>query len=199
MNEAKDGQKEQAQATTAQGVKPPSNKILFLALVAVVIIFNGIIAFVLVRNTISKMNPKDTEEKAAVHGDSTESGADGEGGKKEHAKGGEEEEGGAVIEKPITVVTNIAGTDGTRFIRIEVMFGYNLKKYPKLAEEFEKVFAPKAKDALLDMLSQIPLEDLQRPDTKNELRRDLKRTVNELMPKKEGQVTEVYINDFIIQ
>jgi flagellar basal body-associated protein FliL len=188
MNEAKEGQKEQTQATTAKGDKPPSNRMVFMGLVAVVILINAIVAIVLVHNTISKMNPaKASEEKR----DSLHSA--------DQAKHANEEEGGAVIEKPITAVVNIAGTDGTRFLRAEVKFGYDDKKYKKFAEEFEKVFTPKIKDILIDMLSQIPLEELQKPDTKDEIRRDLKRMVNEVIPKKDGQVTVVYINDFIIQ
>jgi flagellar basal body-associated protein FliL len=188
-----------------------SNKMIFLGLIGGVIAINGIVAMLMVNNTIAKLSaPKVTEEKAKVEkghakksntpeAESSEGeGESGEKAKKSHA-GSEEEEGGAIIEKPVTVIVNVAGTDGTRFLRMEVVFGYNEEKYKLLAEEFEKLFAPKVKDLLIDMLSQIPLEELQKPDTKNEIRRDLKRLVNEMIPEKEGQVTEVFINDFIIQ
>jgi flagellar basal body-associated protein FliL len=198
---AKDGEKKKKEKEPGS-----SNKMIFLGLIGGVIAINGIVAMVMVNNTIAKLSaPKVAAEKghavkAAGHGEES-SEAEGESAekvKKGHAEK-EEHEGGAIIEKPVTVIVNVAGTDGTRFLRMEVVFGYNEEKYKLLAEEFEKLFAPKVKDLLIDMLSQIPLEELQKPDTKNEIRRDLKRLVNEMIPEKEGQVTEVFINDFIIQ
>jgi flagellar basal body-associated protein FliL len=176
---------EPGQAPEKKTKNPPSNQMIFLGLVVAVIVLNGIVAVFLVKGTVNKMDPP----KVASHEQSADS---------LHQKKEEHSEIGAVTEKPITQIVNIFGTNGSRFLRIEVVFGYDNVKYKNLGLVLEEKTA-EFKDALIDLVSQIPLEELQKPETKDEIRRDLKRIVNERLGKKEGQIGEVFINDFIIQ
>jgi flagellar basal body-associated protein FliL len=164
-----------------------SNRTMFFGLIGGVIILNVIMAIVLINIT----RPKSPEEKAGKHGADTAKVAEKEGG----AEG----EFGAVTEKPLEVTLNIAGTDGQRYIKVAMAFAYPAANGKKFANELEKQFYPAYKNILIDILSQMPLEELMKPDAKEKIRKEVLRRANDLMPKKFGQLNEVFIVDFLIQ
>lgn len=111
---------------------------------------------------------------------------------------------GIVIETPVEVIVNIAGTDGARFLKAVLLLEYNPEKYPKFTAGKEgeggiKSFVPKFKNILIDQLSSMTLAELNEPDAKNMIRRNFLRSANMLVPPKELQFTDVLIDQFIIQ
>jgi flagellar basal body-associated protein FliL len=172
-----------------------SNKIMLIIILAVVVIVNGAIAFVLIQMT------KPKEETPAVAAESKKSVSDSanteQGGASVEAM-----ESPAMSEPPLDAIVNIAGTDGVRFLKISVVFGYDVGKY----KDFGAVLTlaqPKLKDMLIESLSAMTLPEIQEPGARDKIRAKLKRDINKMIPEKKGQVlgqiSEVYINEFIIQ
>ena len=57
----------------------------------------------------------------------------------------------------------------------------------------------KFKDLLLEQLSSMTLEEIQDSDARNQIRKQFHRTVNTILPVDVGQISNVYIDQFIIQ
>ncbi|MBN1980548.1 MAG: flagellar basal body-associated FliL family protein [Chitinivibrionales bacterium] len=110
----------------------------------------------------------------------------------------EQTEIGMILETPVEAIVNIAGTDGTRFLKVTLKIEFDEKKYPKLGEALEQR-QPKLKDLLIEQLSSITLEQIQDSDIRNQIRKEFFIRVNTSLPKEEGQISNVYLNDFIIQ
>ena len=60
-----------------------------------------------------------------------------------------------------------------------------------------KKISPRVKNLLIDMVSEIPLVELNEPTAKDKIRSNLLRKINNAMPKLE--VTDVLLDQFIIQ
>lgn len=182
--DAKD--KKPAQEAPAEQPKPVkkmnTGKILLYAVVGGVILFNTIVAFVLIQAT----RPKDAVEKAS------EAKVDSLKNSQTHSV-----EIGAVS-SPIEAVVNIAGTNDERFLKVVVRFEYDDKKYAKLGEELKR-FEPKLKDLLIELISPLTLTEINEPETKTKLRQDMLRTTNNALPAEVGQFRDVFIDQFIIQ
>ncbi len=105
---------------------------------------------------------------------------------------------GTIMETPIEAIVNIAGTDGMRFLKVVVKLEYNEKKYKNLGVELERRH-PKLKNMLLEQLSAMTLEEVNDTEAQTQIRREYMRIVNNSLPEKVGQISNVYLNEYIIQ
>jgi flagellar basal body-associated protein FliL len=183
-NSADATEKEEGEVKTVKPSEGKDNKILFFVIIAVVLLLNTGIAFVLIQAT----RPKDVEkeqEKARV--DSLEK-------VEEHST----EMGATTGEEPIDAVVNIAGTDGERFLKASVVFEYDDVKFPELGEELKKR-APKFKSILMAYLSKLTLVEVTEPDAQERFGKDLLRLINSTLPSETGEIREVMFTSYIIQ
>jgi flagellar basal body-associated protein FliL len=114
--------------------------------------------------------------------------------------------------KPTDVVTNVAGTDGERFLKCSFVLEYQdpeaakVKKgggegkeaKSKTLEELERRM-PKFKNMLIYLLSTKTLTELNEPNTKEMISKDFMRNINGSLPGDVGRVTDVLFEQFIIQ
>jgi flagellar basal body-associated protein FliL len=185
MNE-KEKKPEAGAAEGAEAPKPAkklnTGKIIFYAVIAGAVVFNIIVATVLINVT----RPKDVAEKEAeAKNDSLRS-----------TQERSTEIGG--ISDPVDAVVNIAGTNGERFLKVVIRYEYDDKKFPNMAEELKKR-GPKLKDLLIERISPMTLTELNEPETRAKLRQDILRVSNNSMRPEEGEFRDVFIDQFIIQ
>lgn len=160
-----------------------SNKFVVIGIISVAVIINAVIALLLINAT----KPESTEEKIErIKNDSLKQVME------------QATTMGATTADPIEAIVNIAGTEGERFLKAEVIFEYNDKEFPNLGEELVRR-TPKIKDLLINHLSRLTLEDLTEPDAKDNIRKDLVRLINATIPPKVGEVREVLFTTYIIQ
>lgn len=161
-----------------------SNKILMIGILAGVVLLNTVIAFLMVRVT----KPVSPEAKAALfQADSLKKISE------------RMTTMGATTENaPIEAIVNIAGTDGERFLKTEIIFEYDDAEYPNLGAELTRR-VPKFKDLLINHLSRLTLADITESDAKDRIRKDLLRLVNATLPAKIGEVRDVLFVTYIIQ
>lgn len=159
------------------------NRIVLISILAGVLIINTLIAFFLIQAT-KPPSKKKLEEKARA--DSL---------KQTMIL---ETTIGAIADPPIEAIVNIAGTDGMRFLKVVVALEYDDKEYKNLGEELNRRHV-KLKDMLLEQLSTMTLEDLNDIEARNQIRKVFMRHVNKSLPADVGQISNVYINEFIIQ
>jgi flagellar basal body-associated protein FliL len=171
---------------SAAALKPvkklDTGRIIFYAIIAGAVVFNIIVAAVLINVT----RPKDVAEKEAE-------------AKNDSLRATQErstEIGG--VSDPIEAVVNIAGTNGERFLKVVIRYEYDDKKFPKLTEEIKKRF-PKLKDLLIERISPMTLTELNEPETRAKLRQDILRVSNNSMRPEDGEFRDVFIDQFIIQ
>ncbi len=105
---------------------------------------------------------------------------------------------GAVTEEPIEAVVNIAGTDGMRFLKVVLVLEFDDKEYKKLGEELIRRHA-KMKNLLIEQLSAMTLEEANDPEAQIQIRKEFMRKVNNTLPEKTGQISNVYLNEYIVQ
>ena len=160
----------------------PANKskMVFLGAIAAAIVVNIIIAFVLIQVTKPK---SPVEKEAEVKADSLQQ------TDKKHGELGE-------IGDPIDAIVNVAGTDGERLLKVVVRLEFPGGKGEEVSKEMKKI-SPRVKNLLIDMVSEIPLVELNEPTAKDKIRSNLLRKINNAMPKLE--VTDVLLDQFIIQ
>jgi len=90
-----------------------------------------------------------------------------------------------------TVVVNIAGTEGKRYLRTTVEVGASAKD----AKHLEELKAPLI-DAAIEVLSTKPLDKLLAPE-RDPLRAELKSRFNAVIG--HAAVTHVYLTEFLVQ
>ena len=186
MNEKEKGKEKEKdkKADDSPEKKPPAalnkTKIVFFGIIAAAIVFNIIVAFVLIQATKPK-NP--TEKEAQVKADSLQQ------NEKSHAEIGE-------IGDPIDAIVNVAGTDGERLLKVVVRLEFPGGKGEEFAKEMKKI-SPRVKNLLIDLVSEMSLVELNEPAAKDKIRGSLLRKINNTMPKVE--VTDVLLDQFIIQ
>jgi len=167
--------------------KAPNPKVMLIAIIAGAIVLNVILSLVMIQVT----KPKDTTEKEATEKvDSAKVKAEKGGA------AGSAEVGG--VTSAVEAIVNIAGTNGERFLKVVIKFGFDDKRYPKMEEEMKKL-NPKIKDMLLEILAPMTLTELNEPETRGKLRKDILRAVNNGLPAELCQMNDVYIDQFIIQ
>ncbi len=176
-------QEEKKEPETTGEKKPLGNKPIMAGIIAGVVIINAIVAFVFIQ-LLKPPNPEEVEAKMMA--DSLKQTV------------ATQTTIGAISDPPIEAIVNIAGTDGMRFLKVVMVFEYDDKKYKKLGEELIRRSA-KLKDLLIEQLSAITLEELNDADVHTQVRKEFMRTVNNTLPAKIGQISNVYVNEFIIQ
>lgn len=180
---AEEEQKQAQEGAQQDQAKPTgSGKGVFLGLIGAIVVINAIIALVLIQVT----RPKSPAEKMA------EAKADSAATQATLSSAG-----GVTTEEPVEAIVNIADTDGERFIKLGVVFEYD-EKEKTLGEALEK-HRPRIKNAMIDLLSTMNLMELNEPDAKDKIRKELLRRVNAMLPKKQGQIRDVLLVEYIIQ
>ncbi|MEJ2078249.1 MAG: flagellar basal body-associated FliL family protein [Acidobacteriota bacterium] len=96
------------------------------------------------------------------------------------------------------VIVNLLGTTKMSYARIAVALGLH-NNSPGSQIFREDVMVPKIKDELLSSVGQMTPADLLRPEAKDQLKKQIKLFVNNLLEKGSGEVVEVYFTDFIVQ
>ena len=93
-------------------------------------------------------------------------------------------------------LVNLADTDSTRFVKVTFRLGLD---EPKLGEEYagNQVILAATRDRIISLLSTKTAEELLSAEGKNQLREELRKTVNSILPK--GQIVEVFILDIVVQ
>ena len=176
-------QEEKKDAPKSVEQKPGNNKIILMGIIAGVIVINAIVAFVFIQ-LLKPPNPEEVEAKM----------------KADSLKQTEVEQTtiGTIVDPPIEAIVNIAGTDGMRFLKVVMLLEYDESEYKKLGEELVRREA-KLRDLLIKQLSAMTLEELNDADAQIRIQKDFMRTVNKTLPPKIGEISNVYIREFIIQ
>ena len=127
--------------------------------------------------------------------------------------GAETEMGATTAETPLEVTVNIAGTEGERFLKAAIVMEYlerggaegkkkeghgEGKGAPGLSDAIKERL-PKYRDYLNEKLSAMSMTELTAPDTKEKLKREIIKMVNNSLPAHLGTITNVYFTQFIIQ
>lgn len=159
-----------------------SSGLLLYALIAGVIVLNAGIAFVLFQ--ITKPTAATEEAKSEDAADTTET------RKNPRVMG-------ATIDEPITTVVNIPSEDGTRYLKISFVLEYN-ENNKQLPLEIDKR-RPKFNNMLINLLSNYTLEELKKPESKEAVRREFLRQINNTLPVDVGEVQNAYLKEFLIQ
>jgi len=153
------------------------------------------VEFVLVPRLQKKIaaQSQDPSGHSALAESAPESSA-GHGGGGHGAKGGKDgKEGGANFEFQ-NIVVNLAGTMGTRYLKVSFMVTGAEKANIKGAFEGAK---PRLTDVTLNVLSALTLADLEEPGAKNVIREKLVNAYNQALGHKVAE--QVYFSDFVIQ
>lgn len=162
--------------------KKGDNKMLFFGIIGGVIVINGLVAFLL----IQLLKPPNVEKEAEkMRADSLRQVAS-------------EQTSIGTITEPIEVVVNIAGTDGMRFLKVVLVLEYDEKQFKTLGEELG-LRSAKFKSQLIEQLSAMTLDEVEESDVQTRICKEFMRTVNNSLPEKSGEISNVYINEFIIQ
>lgn len=110
-------------------------------------------------------------------------------------KGGKETAAAGVNYEYSNLVVNLAGTMGTRYLKISfVITGVDKAGNIRTVFEGQK---EKLKDLTINVLSSLTLADLEEPGSKNLLREKLVAAYNTVLGKR--LVEQVYFSDFVVQ
>jgi flagellar basal body-associated protein FliL len=166
-----------------KGGKARSNTPIIAGIIAGVIVIEAIMLFVFMRMT----RPPSTEEvEEKMKEDSLK------------YTSTQQTTVGAIMETPIEAVVNIAGTDGMRFLKVVLVLEYDDREYKRLGLELERR-QPKLKNLLIEQLSAMTLDEVNDPEAQTQIRKEYVRLVNSSLPEKIGQISNVYLNEYIVQ
>ena len=112
----------------------------------------------------------------------------GEG--KEGKEGGKEEKEGYEFQ---SVVVNLAGTMGTRYLKTTFL----VTGADATIKEVFETNKPRLTDVTLNVLSSLTLADLEEPGAKNVIREKLVTAYNQTLGRKVAE--QVYFSDFVVQ
>lgn len=133
------------------------------------------------------------EHAEAAHAEEAAPAAEEGGG--HGKKGGKEgEAGGSGNYEYTNVVVNLAGTMGTRYLKVSFVVTGVKGVSTKPLFEAQK---PKLTDITLNVLSSLSLADLEEPGSKNLLREKLVLAYNQALGKR--VVDQIYFSDFVVQ
>ena len=110
----------------------------------------------------------------------------------------EQTQAGARLESAIQVTVNIAGTEGTRYLKTSVQIEFDMVQYPMVPLAIEERM-PKIKDRIITILSEVPLADLTSKDGKQKIRNEIANDINLMLPDAVGQIRSCYFDEFVIQ
>lgn len=168
--------------------KKDSKMGMLIGVIAFILILQVVVAFVAVQLTAPK--PKD-EVIEQQDEDTT----------------GSESSSAAVIENevligsPLTHIVNISGTDGMRFLKVTLQLAYD-EDAPVNAKIDPSVFLgmeARVKNYINQYLSSLTLEEVQTRNAQQNIRRDVLRGINKLLPAGTVELSNVYISEYLIQ
>ena len=184
-----DEKKEAAPAAPAAGgdeeeKKPVNHLVMVLAVIVGIVVIQTVIVYFIV----PKPKPEMTAEELRVKAE------------EDSIKKAEEaatKVGAFTSDAPVKATVNIAGTDGERFLKAEIIFEYD-EKNKALGDELRRR-APKYTDMLIVHLSALTLIELTEPGAKDKICGDMLRMVNASLPPNMGGVRRVILQSFLIQ
>jgi flagellar FliL protein len=93
-------------------------------------------------------------------------------------------------------LVNLADMDSARFVKVTFRLGLDESK---LGEEYasDQVILAATRDRIISVLSTKTADEILSPEGKEQLRKEIREKVNEILPK--GKVLEVFILDFVVQ
>ncbi len=103
------------------------------------------------------------------------------------------------------IQTNIAGTKGRRYVQFEILLKVSNSKTAKLfrrgPDEDGESLQKQAQARIVTISSQKDLDTLLNQAGKDEMRKEIKRSLNELLTQeeKDGVVTKVLLTNFLVQ
>jgi flagellar basal body-associated protein FliL len=98
------------------------------------------------------------------------------------------------------VVVNIAGTDGMRFLKARISVAYDSKaRENKNIEANLAGIETQLKSKVNEYLSSLTLEQVNSPSIRQSIRTTLLADLNSMLPAKAGKLSNVYVEEFIIQ
>ena len=100
----------------------------------------------------------------------------------------------AVTMEPITVIANLADESGRRYLRAGVV----LEARDEQAKTRLEARAIEVKDLLNSLLSEKSLKDVEGKDKRDQLRREVRLSINERLRLPDA-VVQVYFSDFVIE
>ena len=105
-----------------------------------------------------------------------------------------------VAPETFDIVVNIAETDGSRFLKINIAVAYDgdNKENKNLTANYVSLVT-KIKSKLVEYLSSLTIEDVTARNAQKNIRGDILRECNKVIPDGQGSLSNVYINEFIIQ
>lgn len=168
--------------------KSNSNIGLLIGVIVGVIILQAGIAFAIIKLTAPK-----TDESAVT--DSTSSDTT-----KSNDISNVTVENEQFTPNPFTVVVNIAGTDGMRFLKATIQLAYDAdnERNKEFGAKYLNYEIP-IKNYINQYLSSLTLAEVQDKNAQLNIRRDLLRGINKLFPPNTGEISNVYITEYIIQ
>jgi flagellar basal body-associated protein FliL len=105
--------------------------------------------------------------------------------------------GAVTSDAPIKATVNIAGTEGERYLKAEIILEYD-EKNVKLGNELRQR-TPRYRDMFIKHLSTLTLTEVTDPDAKDKIQANLLRMINADLPVGTGEVQKVLIGEYIIQ
>ena len=183
MADEKEQVKEGAQVVDEAAVEK-KRRMLLIVIIAAIVLVQIPVMFVL----ISITRPKTPEEIAAV------ARADSLRAVVQMAT----IMGATTSDNPIEAIVNIAGTDNERYLKVTVLFEYDNRAHPRLGDELA-IRGPRLKTILLEMLSKLTLMELNEPTSQERIRKEYLQLVNGVLPESAGRVSNVLLDEFIIQ
>ena len=192
-------------AAAAAPAKAPSP---FVPIIAVCVLMPAISFATTQYLLLPKIRGAVLEQKAIVHAAKEEGGkgdakkghgeaAKAEHGKSEHGKEGGKGEtatsGGAFAYDFDSVVVNLSGAMGTRYLKTSFTTLSDNPDLKKLIDENKKQLL----DVALSVLGTRTMADLEQPGSKNVVRNDLMANFNQAL--KSDLISQIYFSEFVVQ
>lgn len=155
----------------------------YAVLVALILVSQIILAFFIVQNVIlARREDAGRDALAAM----------------QELKGPEEEpirsdKPASVVDIKEDILTNTAGTDRVRFLKVHVQLGVT----PEKAGEEIGLIEPKVIDTIIGILSSKTVSELDDPADKELAKDEIKIALNKYL--RQGEVVKVYLTSFLIQ
>jgi flagellar FliL protein len=187
MAEEKEKKEEAAPAPAAGGAS-----MLLKVGLGVSILF-GIAGFATAGIVMSKQKAAEAEAAAVEEVDADAAESEGEDGASAVSPEDELEEGEQVIGAIFPLDTFVVNLNGGKYLRAQIRLEFEGRDVPK---RFYPRIVP-VRDELLGILSSKRAEDLQTSQGKDNLKKEIKDSINELLRKED--VKNVYFTQFVVQ
>lgn len=96
------------------------------------------------------------------------------------------------------VIVNIAGTDGSRFLKVAYKVGYDSDKHPNFEKKTSQ-YSKGVKNKVIEYLSSLTLKEVLHKNAKDTIRKDLKRELNRIFSASSVECSNIYIQDYLVQ